>query len=221
MLMSIKVMEDALKRLGELALEEARVVEMNIYGGSALAIAYDLREMTRDIDAVFENDKDFVRKAVEKISVEMNLSSDWLNDAVKGFISQNQKGNMIEFGSFPSEETPGLRIFVPSPEYFFAMKCMAMRLEGSQDVADIRKLAKVCGISDHNQALDVVQSFYADKFIHPKIVYALEDIFKSLNIEGSVISGRAGFKKALSAFNTLKSAVMDSSLKTPISKGPK
>ena len=39
----------------------------------------------------------------------------------------------------------GLRIFMPSPQYLFAMKCMAMRaegLDGSHDIADSEALAR-------------------------------------------------------------------------------
>lgn len=168
-------MEEAFARLGNMALEEGRVVDLAVYGGSALAVAYNLRKTTKDVDAVFEKDRDFIRRAVEVVGMEMNLPSDWLNDAVKGYLSPNEAGNMIRFGSFPSESSPGLRVFVPSPEYFFAMKCIDMRTgSGSKDVEDAKNLALVCEIKTADEALDIVESFYPDRAIPPKTRFAIE-----------------------------------------------
>ena len=215
MALGIKELEAAFTRLGELAIEEGHIVEMAVYGGSALAIAYDLRTTTRDVDAVFEKDKEFVRRAVEKVALEMDLPPDWLNDAVKGYVSPNEAGNMIQFGSFPSETNPGLRILVPAPEYFFAMKCIDIRTgASSKDVEDVKNLALVCGVKNAQDAMDIVQSFYTDRPVPPKTGLVLEEIFEKLNVEALPPVGRAGFPDALAAFKKNRS---DSAAR----KGPK
>ena len=85
-------------------------------------------------------------------------------------------------GEFPSAEEPGLRIFVPRPEYLFAMKCRAMRLGGvdeSRDIEDIRRLAAEIGLQSAEEALDLVSSFYPHSQLQPKVRFGLEEIFSS------------------------------------------
>lgn len=196
--MDAETIEKALEKLGELALKEGKCVEMAVYGGSALALAYDLRISTKDVDAIYEKDKDFVRKASERVAAEMGLPKDWLNDAVKGYASPKNAESLIEFGSFPSEENPGLKVFVPSPEYFFAMKCVDIRTGATScDVDDVKKLALVCGIGSAREAMDIVESFYSDRGLPPKTRFALEEIFDSLDMSAQVDAGRAGFKEKL------------------------
>lgn len=214
-------MEKAFSRLGELAIEEGKTVDIAVYGGSALAVAYNLRSSTRDVDAVFEKDKAFVNKAVAKVASEMGLPEDWLNDAVKGYVSPNEPGNMILFGSFPSEAEPGLRVFVPAPEYFFAMKCIDIRTgASSKDVDDVRKLAGVCGIQDASTAMDIVESFYPDRKIPPKTRFAMEEIFESLPSHNPAAVGRSGFKEALDEFREKREASESSKIVNPV-KNPR
>jgi hypothetical protein len=191
-------MELAFKMLGSKAIEAGRIVDLAVYGGSALALAYDLRRTTKDVDAVYEADKDFIPNAVAAIAEDLDLPTDWLNDAVKGYLSQNEPGNMLKFASYPSESEVGLRVFVPAPEYFFAMKCIDIRIgAGSNDVEDVRKLALVCGIKNSDEALKIVESFYPGSRIPPKTSLALEEIFQSLDTSQQLAAGRAGFDKAL------------------------
>src|SRR5207342_832651 len=59
--------------------------EMYVVGGAAIALAYDERRSTRDIDAVFEP-KATVYEAAAVIAEDLDLPGGWLNDAVKGFL---------------------------------------------------------------------------------------------------------------------------------------
>jgi hypothetical protein len=43
----------ALERLGEIAEENETVIELCIYGGAAMMLAYDRRAITRDVDSLF------------------------------------------------------------------------------------------------------------------------------------------------------------------------
>lgn len=127
-------LEDALRRIGEIALSAGKILEISVYGGSALVLTFNQRPATRDVDAVFEKDRVFVRKASERVAAEFGWSDDWLNAGVKGFLSHADATPAAKslFRTFPSEEEPGLRVLVASPGYLFAMKCLAMRLGGGQ-----------------------------------------------------------------------------------------
>jgi len=178
----------ALKELGRRACAAGKIVEIAIYGGCAVMLTFDSRSATKDVDAVFEKDKDFVRRIAAQVAEDFGWDENWLNDGVKGWLSgaEADPASKVFLGSYPSEDRPGLRVFVPRPEYLFAMKCRAMRIggtAGSEDVEDIRRLAKAIGIKDAQQALDLVQEFYPRQ--RPKTQVGLEEIFSKLDQGGS------------------------------------
>jgi hypothetical protein len=180
-----QTLEEALHELGRRAHAEAKTIEIAIYGGSALMLTYDWRLATRDVDAVFEADRHTVRRLARQIAEENDWDVNWLNDGVKGFLSAADSSPEAKrlFRTYPSEEEPGLRVMIASPEYLFAMKCRAMRLGGvdeSIDVDDIRRLAGEIGLTSAREALDLVAAFYPDQLIEPKTRFGLEEIFDKL-----------------------------------------
>lgn len=196
-----ELIHETFKNLGNLAFQQGRVVDLAVYGGSALAIAYDLRMATKDVDAVFEKDKDFVRNSALEIANQLALPENWLNDAVKGFISGNE--SMIHFASYPSQHKTGLRVFVPAPNYFFAMKCIGIRIgENSHDVADVKNLIKICEIKNIDQAYDIIDSYYPRSMIRTKAQFALEEIFSQPDVTNTdgFKYGRDGFKDKVENF---------------------
>ena len=95
---------------------------------------------------------------------------------------------MQEFGAAGGS---GLRIFMPSPQYLFAMKCMAMRpegLDGSHDISDIEALAHAARIPDAAAALEIVEAFYPDRKIPPKVRFGIEEIMQRMRTKKT--SGR-------------------------------
>ena len=60
--------------------------EMYVVGGAAIALAFDERRSTRDIDAVFEP-KRAVYQAAADLAEQRGLPDGWLNDTVKGFLA--------------------------------------------------------------------------------------------------------------------------------------
>jgi hypothetical protein len=175
-------LEDAFHALGEMAAEAGRLVEIAVYGGSALVLTLSNRVATRDVDAVIQNDAGWLRNAVAVIAEERGWPPDWLNDGVKGFLSHRDRdaeARML-FRSYPGEETAGLRVFVASPRYLFAMKCLAMRIGGvdeTRDRADIEALAREIGVTTAEQAIAIVAQFYPAAQISPKTQLGIEEIF--------------------------------------------
>lgn len=157
------------------------MIDLAVYGGAALALAFDLRKATKDVDAVVRGNPDLVREVVAKVAEERGWPSDWLNDGVKGFLSSSEQ--MSSMDEFDATDDGGLRVYVPSPEYLFAMKCMAMRIsaaDAAADPQDIEALAKIIGINDVSKALELVESFYPRRLIPAKVKFVMEEIMERI-----------------------------------------
>ena len=161
----------------ERARSENILVDLSIYGGAAMVLAFDARQATRDVDAVVNGAPDFLRRIASEIAREEAWPDDWLNDGVKGFLSHHEQ--MMLMAAFPAGDGVGLRVHTPSPEYMFAMKCMAMRtegLDGSRDISDIELLIGITELQDVETALRLVEAFYPAHLIPPKVRFGLEEI---------------------------------------------
>jgi hypothetical protein len=139
---------------------------------------------------VFEKDKDFIKKLASQIAAESGWDENWLSDGVKGWLSAIDADPAVKalFRTYPSEEQPGLRVFVAKPEYLFAMKCRAMRVGGvdsSSDIEDIKLLAHAIGITNSRDAVTLVEKYYPRDLLEPKTRFGLEEIFSSLDVRPS------------------------------------
>ena len=99
----------------ELAREEA-VGELYLVGGAVMCLVFDARPATKDVDAVFRPVSK-IRTLAARMARDHGVPEDWLNDAVKGFLSPK-----AEFDEFL--DLPHLKVFVARPEYLLAMKCL-------------------------------------------------------------------------------------------------
>ena len=50
------------------------MVDMAVYGGSAIVLAWEFRVATRDVDAVVHGDPTFIRRAVKQVADEQGLA---------------------------------------------------------------------------------------------------------------------------------------------------
>lgn len=155
-------LNDELSRLGVTG-------EVYLVGGAVMCLVFDARRSTKDIDAFFRPAR-AVREAAQRIAARFGLSPDWLNDAVKGYLSD--KGDFQ-----PYLESSNLRVLTAAPEYLLAMKCLAMRLgEEFHDEDDVRFLLRYLNLTDHQAALDIVTRYYPLEQFPQKTLYALEEI---------------------------------------------
>lgn len=168
----------ALTRMGELAAARGTLIELNVYGGAALAIAYDLRPATIDVDAVARHDPALVRELARRVAAERNFPEDWLNDGVKGFLSEHGEAG----GLRSAFEAHGIRVQVPSVEYLLAMKAIAMRLDdaASSDRQDVVALIARAGLRTADEVLDLVAAHYPVRQIPRRTVYAVQEIMDEL-----------------------------------------
>jgi hypothetical protein len=179
--------EAGFRELGDLARTAGKVIDLAVYGGVAMILGFDARPATRDVDAVARGDPQFVREAVAQIARSRGWTERWLNDAVKGFLSEHDSQSLTLFRTYPSEATPGLRAYLARPEYLLAMKCIAMRVdqsESSRDRDDIKALITHLGLTRADQVLDIVTRYYPKSLIRPKTQFGIEEIMDQLASEG-------------------------------------
>ena len=143
--------------------------ELYLVGGAVMCLALDARHATRDVDGYFRPTA-AVRQAAGRIADQAEVPADWLNDAVKGFLSP--KGDFD-----PYLDLDHLKVFVARPSYLLAMKCAAMRLgEEFHDLDDIRHLLHHLNITSVEEALQVVTRYFDAGRLPPKTRFALEEL---------------------------------------------
>lgn len=141
--------------------------EMYVVGGAAIALAFDQRRSTRDIDAVFEP-KGLVYEAAAVIAEQQGLPGGWLNDAVKGFLQGDDPA------AAPVLDLPGLRCLAASPETLLALKVLAHRV--GEDETDLRLLAAELGLQRADQVLAIAERTYGDR-LDPAARFFVEQVF--------------------------------------------
>ncbi|MFC3491195.1 DUF6036 family nucleotidyltransferase [Glycomyces rhizosphaerae] len=150
---------ELLTELGEVLAQEGERAELFIVGGAAMALAYNTRRFTGDLDAIFEP-KMVVYEAARKVAEQHGVESDWLNDAVKGFLPGVDPNATVML------KRPGIVVRVASPRYLFAMKAAAARAD--RDAKDLRELYQLNGFQSVEEALDCVADYYPARQLTPK-----------------------------------------------------
>jgi hypothetical protein len=143
--------------------------ELYLVGGAVMCLAFDARHATRDVDGYFQP-ADLVRQAAGRVAARAGVADDWLNDAVKAFLSPR--------GDFdPYLDLDHLQVFVARPAYLLAMKCAAMRLgEEFRDLDDVRYLLRYLNITRVEEALEIVTRYFDAERLPPKTRLALEEL---------------------------------------------
>jgi hypothetical protein len=166
--------ERLLRNLSGLLTQRGVVGEVALYGGAAMVLAHRARLATKDVDAVFVPKKE-VYQAASEVAVACGAEKDWLNDAVKGFLSDRNETSLLL-------DLPGLKVFVASPEYLLAMKCMSMRLgKEDTDLEDVKFLMNHLKLQRAADVLELVSRYYPEDRIQPKTRFAVEEICQKLN----------------------------------------
>ena len=141
--------------------------EMYVVGGAAVALTFNERRSTHDIDAVFEPKRAIYDAAVE-IARERELDEGWLNDAVKGFVAGADEAATQVL------DLPGLSVATASPRIILAMKVLAHR--PGEDDEDVRLLAGQLGLTSATEVLEVATDVYGDR-LDPAARFFVEELF--------------------------------------------
>ena len=131
-----------------------------LVGGAVMCLVYDALFMPAAV----------IRVAARRVALAARVAEDWLNDAVKGYLSDS--------GDFRNYiDHPNLRVLVAAPEYLLAMKCLAMRLGAEfHDGADIRFLLRLLELQSYADALTVIARYYPLTRFPKKTLYALKEL---------------------------------------------
>ncbi len=143
--------------------------ELYVVGGAVMCLAYAARPATRDVDAFFRPARE-VREAARRVATRAGIPLDWLNDGVKGYLSEQG-----DFSAFI--ELPHLRVMLANPAYLLAMKCLSMRIGAEfRDEDDVRYLLRYLNIESFDDAIEVITRYYPRERFPQKTLYALEEL---------------------------------------------
>jgi hypothetical protein len=110
--------EEAFRRLGDRLAKRGVVADIYVFGGAAMALAYDSRRATRDVVALFKP-HGIVLDEAQAVAAELGLPGWWLNEQASSYVAP---------GGDPSAsrvfDHTGLRVFAASPEHLLAMKAL-------------------------------------------------------------------------------------------------
>ncbi len=177
----------ALSRLAELAQGEGVRLEMTLYGGAVMMLAYDAREVTKDVDAIV-HPPEVARRLVKRVAAERGLHDEWLNDDVKQFVSTVEAKNELPLEGVSAA---GLRITKPTAKYLLAMKVMAARLPlpgYPGDFGDIKVLLRITRVQSVEKIEGVVNLYFPDTVLPDHTRVVLAKILKQLSNEPTATS---------------------------------
>ena len=153
----------ALRRLGELADKNSVRINLCIYGGCAMMLAYDRKRVTRDVDEIFYPPSK-IQPLICKVAQEHKLPEDWINDKVKQFLGTRESLRELPM------DLPGLQITVPTAGYLLAMKALACRCAPpgyKGDEEDLRYLIKKLAIPTFEEIQNRIHQYYPDDVPSP------------------------------------------------------
>jgi len=143
--------------------------ELFLVGGAVMCLAYAARASTQDVDAVFRPPAE-VRAAARRVARRTRVPPEWLNDAVKGFMSAR-----ADFAPFL--ELEHLRVMVAQPQYLLAMKCLSFRIGAEfHDEDDIRFLLRLLELRNYDEAVAVISKYYPIERFPQKTLFALAEL---------------------------------------------
>jgi len=169
--LSREKMMELFTELNECLAERSLRGEIILFGGSVFVLVLKARPRTKDVDAIWEP-KDIINKLATAIAEKHNISPDWLNDGVKGWISSIPEKKVFQRFS-------NLTIYHADLRYILAMKCLAAR-QDAFDREDAKTLIEVLGIKSADECMDILFKYYPQRLVEQKTVYFIEEIFDEL-----------------------------------------
>jgi predicted nucleotidyltransferase len=162
-----KEIEQALRMLGDRLARRGVVAKVYVVGGAAMALAYNTRRATRDIDAVFVP-HGVVLEEARKVGEQLGLPPWWLNEQASAYVAPGGDPDAPRIF-----DHPGLRLTAASPRHLLAMKVMASR---RSDAEDIEFLVKTLDLRTADEVLAVCAEVFPGEPVPDRARLLLEDI---------------------------------------------
>lgn len=122
-----------------------------VVGGAVMALEWDARRSTRDIDALLDPPTT-IKDVAAQLAAERALPPEWLSDAVTLFLPPGPPPTGRVLGRFGA-----LDIVIAPAEHLLAMKMAAFR---HSDLSDLRLLIHHLGLTNADAIADVCESVY-------------------------------------------------------------
>jgi predicted nucleotidyltransferase len=167
-LLDRSAIERIFRRLGERLAGRGVVADLYVFGGAAMAVAYDARRATRDVDAVFLP-HGVVLEEARAVAEEFGLPGWWLNDQASSYVARSK-----DRGARTVFDHPGLRVQAASPEHLLAMKVLAAR---RRDAGDIKILVERLGLADPAAVLALCAEIFPYEPLPDRARLVLDDVF--------------------------------------------
>ena len=143
-----KIME-LLGELGRRLSAKGVAGRLYVVGGAAMALEFDTRRTTRDIDAILDPPTTVADEAAS-MARDLGLPPGWLSAAAQAFIPLPDADPV-------SLDVEGLQVALSSPANLLAMKMAAGR---PQDITDLVVLFRHLKIRSPEQAVDIAERMY-------------------------------------------------------------
>jgi hypothetical protein len=168
-LLDRETITEALRLLGERLAFRGVVADLYVFGGAAMALAYDLRRSTRDIDALF-TPHGVVSSEAQAVALELGLPRWWLNEQASAYVAPGADTEApLVF------DHPGLRVHAASARHLLAMKVLAGR---RRDVDDILRLVHHLGLRTPAEVGAVCGEVFPDEPVPERSRLLLDELFE-------------------------------------------
>ena len=174
MLFTKTEIEDGLRSLVTELVSTTTEVTLQIVGGAALMLQIDREVLTTDIDSLHSS-SDLVQQAANKVAMQRNWPTTWLNDAVKMYASHHDSES--DWDIYIVDH--GVQVLLARPELLLAMKLYAGR--GQRDAVDIDQLLDACQIKSVSAATKVFDRYYPNESMSKKAMAQLSSRFQGTN----------------------------------------
>lgn len=176
-----KDLESLFFKIGEELAKRGELVDITIYGGSALLLKYGYRTTTKDVDAVFDGwDEENLRNITSNLAKTHKLDPHWFNDDAKMFKADAEDLDLYK--KYPDFGKGGLRVNIPKPDYMLALQVQALSTAKPTDdpknplgkhATDVQKLACSLGFNVQ-QTIDNLKFYFPSNILNPVVVKWLE-----------------------------------------------
>lgn len=148
----------AFELMSRLLAERRLVCQVYVFGGSAMVLAFDERESTRDVDSRYTS-----TSAVDAVAAEvarrLGLPRSWLNEQATAYLPREEDADAVVVF-----DTPNLTVSRASLPHLLAMKADAMR---PQDAEDLRLLAAALGVTTAEEVAAVHDRLLPEEALPP------------------------------------------------------